>query len=149
MATLRVGYVEGDNRSVTKNFTEIERTEHFQKKLPYDWENPTITIKKVNNYEQLNYALIDDIKYFVTKKVELQGGLIELTLHCDYLINAWDTIKEQTFLVERQENKRNKMLIDNEFILQSNENFVCKQFGASVNASDNYVIYLTTNGGVS
>lgn len=136
---------DSPNNKAEKTLTQLLTTS-FNKKLPYDIENPVITIH-VANFKNANYAKIGDRYFFVKSIVENLGGICEISMECDYLSSAWNRIKDKTYMIERQEFKRNSQLIDNDIILQSNNNFLCRQVGNDV--IGNYNIYLTTCGGVS
>lgn len=112
-------------------------------KNPIDIEHPTILIK--GKYHNCNYFYIPYFNryYFVTSVTGVSDDLVEFVGESDVLSSV--NIPSLTAMVERQEYKRNNMLIDNEIIQQSNNNFICKQVGVPVNS--NYEIYITTCGG--
>lgn len=112
-------------------------------KLPVNIETPTIIIK--GNYHECNYVYIPYFKrfYFVNKVTGICDDLVQFDCVSDVLSS--NDITQLTALVERQEFKRNTKLIDNELLIQSNNNFICRTVGAPV-ISD-YTIYITTCGG--
>ena len=112
-------------------------------KLPVNIETPTIIIK--GNYHECNYVYIPYFKryYFVKKVTGICDDLVQFECLSDVLSS--NAITQITALVERQEFKRNTKLIDNELLIQSNNNFICRTVGSPV-ISD-YNIYITTCGG--
>lgn len=143
-------HTNDSNLKAQKSLTQIF-SHSFTKKFPFDIENPQLTVRldglTDNEIKNINYAKIDNYFYFIDKKVEVMGGLYEFNLSCDYLSTSWNRLKVKTFLVERQEFKRNTSLVDSEILLQANNNFIGRIFGDSINSSSNYNTYITVSGG--
>ena len=136
-----------DNRVVNKQLTIIKEL-NITRKIEKSIFEPVIEIVKDKAINNCNYVYIEEFNrfYFVVDIMELDGNIYKITMKEDVLSSFKNSILNLKACVERQEFKRNTQIVDNELILQSNNNFICKTVGNPVIA--NYNIYLTTCGGV-
>lgn len=137
-----------DNRVVNKQLTIIKEL-NITRKIEKSIFEPVIEIVKDKNINNCNYVYIEEFNrfYFVVDIMELNGNIYRITMKEDVLSSFKNSILNLKACVERQEFKRNTKIVDNELVLQSNNNFICKTVGNPIIA--NYNIYLTTCGGVS
>lgn len=136
-----------DNRVVNKQLTIIKEL-NITRKIEKSIFEPVIEIVKDKEINNCNYVYIEEFNrfYFVVDIMEMDGNIYRITMKEDVLTSFKNSILNLKACVERQEFKRNTQIVDNELILQSNNNFICKTVGNPVIA--NYNIYLTTCGGV-
>lgn len=136
-----------DNRVLNKNL-QFPKEMNIIKKIDKSVFEPVIEVTKDNSLDNYNYVYIEDFDryYFIVDIVDVGGNTYRITLKEDVLSSFKNSILNLKACVERQEYKRNTRIVDNELILQSNNNFICKTVGNPVIA--NYNIYLTTCGGV-
>lgn len=137
-----------DNRVVNKQLTVIKEL-NITRKIEKSIFEPVIEIVKDKHINNCNYVYIEEFNrfYFVVDIMELDGNIYRITMKEDVLSSFKNSILNLKACVERQEFKRNTKIVDNELILQSNNNFICKTVGNPIIA--NYNIYLTTCGGVT
>lgn len=70
--------------------------------------------QNIDDAKQYNYVKIPrfDRYYFITDITFLNSGLCELSLKVDVLMSAKSDILKSTQIIERQQHKRNPMLVD-------------------------------------
>ena len=114
-------------------------------KAPINVETPTIIVRGMWHSANYFYIPMFNRFYFVTELIGLSDNLLQISGISDVLSS--NDITKLTAIVERQEFKRNTKLIDNELLIQSNNNFICRTVGNPV--INDYNIYITTCGGES
>ena len=114
-------------------------------KAPINVETPTIIVRGMWHSANYFYIPMFNRYYFVTELIGLSDNLLQISGLSDVLSS--NDITKLTAIVERQEFKRNTKLIDNELLIQSNNNFICRTVGNPV--INDYNIYITTCGGES
>ena len=132
-----------DRRVVAKSLTLIaEKSCEFKGDI--DVENPVLILTGdgATYAASVNYVEIAAFnrKYFARCRV-LTGGLVEVTCSVDILSSAWDYIKTQKAVIDRQESEYNLYLDDGTFQSYSNDMVVTKEFSGGF-SSPSYVLVL-------
>lgn len=136
MATIKVGYYDCDYLLVDKTsyihfvsdetIFEIENgaTEHER---IFTYNQP------ISFFENLNYCMIDNDYYFITKKKIADGNITEITCEIDPLMSYKDLIYDSTQLVTRNAKNRNAYLVDNEMTFTNYDLIDCYEFPNAIN----------------
>ena len=104
-----------DDRVVNKTLTnETTISGELKDILPLKDLSFTFDFSTITNYNGLNYALINNVYYFVTDKTILTNNFIELKLHIDVLMTYKDKFLGLNCIVKRNENNYNAYFHDNE-----------------------------------
>lgn len=91
--------------------------------------DPVITISGIDSYVgQMNYAYIPDFNryYFITNVESVRNNLWKVSFHVDVLFTYRDAIRENSAIIERNENEYDLKLNDGLFRTQQNPRI--KQF---------------------
>ena len=85
-----------------------------------------------------NYLSIPDFgrSYFINNISSIRNGLVELSCHVDVLSSFADSIKSNTAIIKRQENKWNLYLNDGTFKVYQNPNVLTKAFPSGFTAQE-------------
>lgn len=134
-----------DNNHVNKNELFIEEKD-IQLKGQCSIINPTIIFKADGFLPNFNYLEIPDFnrKYFITDMV-YDGNVVEVSCHCDVLSSFFHEIRNNVYLIERQEFKYNSYIVDNELLTRCDKRIYTENIGQCGGISNNY--YLCTTGG--
>ena len=87
----------------------------------------------VSFFENLNYCMIDNDYYFITKKKVADGNMTEITCEIDPLMSYKDLIYDSTQLVSRNAKNRNAYLVDNEMTFTNYDLIDCYEFPNAIN----------------
>ena len=136
MATIKVGYYDCDYLLVDKtNYIHFVSDETI-----FEIENGTTEHEKIFTYNQpvsffenLNYCMIDNDYYFITKKKIADGNMTEITCELDALMSHKDLIYNSTQLVARNAKNRNAYLVDNEMTFTNYDLIDCYEFPNAIN----------------
>ncbi len=141
------GVTKDAGEVVNKTFEVIINAQSFVLNHESSVMKPTIRIQYPNNLYEMNYVYIADFHryYFVTDIVSVREGLWEVSLRCDVLMTYKDKLLALDAIVERQANRYNLYIDDNETILQNNTNTQTLTFGSGFSNSGSYL--LTVAGG--
>ena len=85
--------------------------------------DPVITISDIDNYVgQMNYAHIPEFNryYFITNIESVRNKLWKVSFHVDVLFTYRDAIRENSAIIERNENEYDLKLNDGLFRTQQN-----------------------------
>ena len=121
--------VFGKDRSVNKSLEELFTANcriHGENSVM----NPSLILETNTNSFNANYCYIPDLaRYYYIKDWKLDSGLrIVFNCHVDVLQSYATQIKEQTAIIQRQENKWNLYLNDGSFKVYQNPNVLTKPF---------------------
>ena len=86
--------------------------------------------------------------YFINEITAKKGKVLELSCHVDVLTTYKDDILKSKQLIERQENVKNNLLVDDMLPLANKREIIGSNVGCVLDEDSNYFI-LTTIGGVS
>lgn len=136
MATIKVGYYDCDYLLADKtNYIHFVSDETI-----FEIENGASEHEKIFTYNQpvsffenLNYCMIDNDYYFITKKKIADGNMTEITCEIDPLMSYKDLIYDSTQLVTRNAKKRNAYLVDNEMTFTNYDLIDCYEFPNAIN----------------
>ena len=136
MATIKVGYYDCDYLLADKtNYIHFVSDETI-----FEIENGTTEHEKIFTYNQpvsffenLNYCMIDNDYYFITKKKIADGNMTEITCEIDALMSCKDLIYDSTQLVTRNAKNRNAYLVDNEMTFTNYDLIDCYEFPNAIN----------------
>lgn len=147
-----IGFVQGDNKEVNKNYTELTRVSGVKLMEGTNVVNPVFIFALSSmmddnlRYNYLRWFKAD--RWYYIDNIVFNGALVELHCTVDMRMSAKKTIKQSTQFVDRQENTFNKQLFDAEIPLESkpvtNVYRWNKDVGDSTETTVNYV--LITNG---
>ena len=133
-----------DNRNVTKKLTnEKTISGELRNILPLTDFSFTIKFTDIQNYDLINYALINGVYYFVTNKTLVNNDFLELTLHIDVLMTYKSKFINLDCVVKRNEEKYNTYFHDNELSQLSYKPIQTKLFSNS-EVFEGYSFLLTT-----
>ena len=93
--------------------------------------DPIIKIEcDLSTVTRCNYLSIPAFgrSYFVNNILSIRNGLVEFSCHVDVLSSFADSIKSNTAIIKRQENKWNLYLNDGTFKVYQNPNVLTKAF---------------------
>ena len=136
MATIKVGYYDCDYLLADKtNYIHFVSDETI-----FEIENGTTEHERIFTYNQpisffenLNYCMIDNDYYFITKKKIADGNMTEITCEIDALMSCKDLIYDSTQLVTRNAKNRNAYLVDNEMTFTNYDLIDCYEFPNAIN----------------
>ena len=136
MAAIKVGYYDSDYLLVDKtNYIHFVSDETI-----FEIENGATEHEKIFTYNQpvsffenLNYCMIDNDYYFITKKKVADGNMTEITCEIDTLMSYKDLIYDSTQLVSRNAKNRNAYLVDNEMTFTNYDLIDCYEFPNAIN----------------
>lgn len=136
MATIKVGYYDCDYLLVDKtNYIHFVSDETI-----FEIENGSTEHERIFTYNQpisffenLNYCMIDNDYYFITKKKIADGNMTEITCEIDPLMSYKDLIYDSTQLVTRNAKNRNAYLVDNEMTFTNYDLIDCYEFPNAIN----------------
>lgn len=96
------------------------------------------------NLTKYNYVKIDEFGryYYITDIESVNNGVWRLSLRCDVLMTYADTIKKQSGIIARQQNKWNLYLPDPEFVVSQKMQVQTKQFPKAFDGKTHYVLLL-------
>lgn len=135
---------KSDNRKVNKTLiNEVKLTGELKNILPLTDMTFTFDFSTIQDYSVLNYALINDVYYFVTNKNIINNNFIELTLHIDVLMSYKTKFLNLNCIVKRNEEKYNTYFHDNELSQLSYKPVQTKLFSNS-DVFNGYTFLLTT-----
>lgn len=132
-----------DRRVVSKSLTLVaEKSCDFKGDVSVTNPVLILTGDGATYAENVNYVEIADFgrKYFATCRV-LTGGFVEVSCSVDILSSAWDYIKTQEAVLDRQQTDYNLYLDDGTFQSYSNDMVVTKEFSDGF-SSPSYVLVL-------
>lgn len=138
-----------------KNMSEAERTtKTLQNELILNGEantdlsllHPTF-ILELNNLPNYNYMYVPEFGryYFIGEPVNIGGNTWKVPCEEDYLSSWWNSVKENTAVIARQEQKYNLYLNDPEWKVYTNKQVLTRDFPSGFLDSGNY--FLTVVGG--
>lgn len=138
-----------------KNMSEAERaTKTLQNELILNGEvntdlsllHPTF-ILELENLPNYNYMYVPQFGryYFIGEPVNIGGSTWQVPCVEDYLSSWWNSVKENTAVIARQENDYNLYLNDPEWKVYTNKQVLTREFPSGFLASGNY--FLTVVGG--
>ena len=136
MATIKVGYYDCDYLLGDKaNYIHFVSDETI-----FEIENGATEHERIFTYNQpitffenLNYCMIDNDYYFITKKKIADGNMTEITCEIDPLMTYKDLIYDSTQLVTRNAKHRNAYLVDNEMTFTNYDLIDCYEFPNAIN----------------
>lgn len=141
-----------DSRVVDKTLVEVVRFSNVTLKESTGVTNPTIVITgvSVDDVSLFNYCRIPKFgrNYFINEITAKKGKVLELSCHVDVLTTYKDDILKSKQLIERQENVKNSLLVDDMLPLANKREIIGSNVGDVLDEDSNYFI-LTTIGGVS
>ena len=143
--TIQLGYNSSEKEKLSKSVTyKYSLTGTLRDRCSIT--NPVILIESTDNLATINYASIDEFKrkYFVTDIVSVSHNLWELSLHCDVLSSFESSIRNNTGIISKQENKWNLYVDDGSFKVYQNPNVFTQTFPNGFSSS-NFI--LTVSGG--
>ncbi len=125
---------------VEKSLTgEIELTDvRFKDNGSLNIETPTVITPNFKtdaaDIAAYNYMYIPKFeRYYYIGKISYSGGLAVIEAsECDLLMTYRSDIKKSTQLVLRQEEKKNRYIVDKNLILHDDFEFKIKEFGSPV-----------------
>lgn len=129
-----------DKRCVSKNLTSIA-SKSCRLKGDCDIVHPVLIVTgDAGDYSACNYMDIADFgrSYFATVR-SLPGGLLEISGECDVLSSAWDAIKTQPAVIDRNEKEYNLYLADGTFQAYANSRVITKNFSGGF-STPSYVL---------
>lgn len=154
---LDVGTYKGDKRVCNKSMSNVQRVNNVRLLEDTNVLTPVFLINfadmkgiqpDIANFADVNYVHWFKMKRWYYCNVIFNGQLIELHCELDARKTWCNTIKNSTQFVDRQENKFNKNLFDQNLPLSSKKGINVYKFptkvGDSTETSRNYV--LITNG---
>ncbi len=136
MATIKVGHYDCDYLLVDKtNYIHFVSDETI-----FEIENGATEHERIFTYNQpisffenLNYCMIDNDYYFITKKKIAEGNMTEITCEIDALMSYKNLIYDSTQLVTRNAKNRNAYLVDNEMTFTNYDLIDCYEFPNAIN----------------
>lgn len=141
--TVKLYTNKSDRRVVNKNLSLVaEKSCEF--KGDVDAVSPVLILTGdgATYAASVNYVEIPifNRKYFARVRV-LTGGFIEISCEVDILSSAWDYIKSNQAVIDRQESEYNLYLNDGTFQTYANEMVVTKEFSGGF-TTPSYVLVL-------
>lgn len=145
------------NNVVSKNITNKITIENvrFKENNSLNVSEPALLLNRYTDVDQVNgynYVHIPKFNsYYYITSISWQGPLCEMHCKRDVLMSFRADIKNSTQYVSRQENNKNKYLVDNMLPIHSDHFYQVKTFGDNVeDITCNRVILETIGtGGVS
>lgn len=121
--------------TATASFTNATARDSFSVR------NGVITIATDTDITKCNYAYIEDLAryYYITDITILRNGVYELTLRCDVLKTFSTGIYALYGTIDRQENKYNGYIPDNNYKQLAYSQIVAKKFPNGM-TSDNLIL---------
>ena len=118
-------------------------------------DNPIIKVQvPEGTAQQANYCAISagtelprTYYYFITDKVFVRDGIVELHMECDYLMTFEDEIKELEVTVERNEFDADSYLVDENYKIDAYSNYVTIDFPNGFDTDDDTYILMTVGNG--
>ena len=103
--------------------------------------NPTIMVTSKTLINS-NYCFIKDLGryYFIVDITAFRKDVYILNLKCDVLMTYSDSIKEQTAVIARQQNKNNYYLTDDTFKVYNYPQIVVKEFKQGFLNEANFIL---------
>ena len=138
-----------------QNMSEAERaTKTLQNELILNGEantdlsllHPTF-ILELDNLPNYNYIYVPEFGryYFIGEPINIGGNTWQVPCEEDYLSSWWNSVKENTAVIARQEQKYNLYLNDPEWKVYTNKQVLTRDFPSGFLDSGNY--FLTVVGG--
>ena len=109
--------------------------------------DPVILVSGIDDYiDEMNYAYITEFGryYFITNVEAVRKGLWRLYFHVDVLYTYRDAIRENSGIIERNENEYDLQLNDGLFVTRQNPRIVQYPFGSGFNTW-NFVLGVAGN----
>lgn len=134
-----------DNNTIGKALTVVS-TVDATIKAPCTIENPSIVLHYNEQLKDVNYMYIPYFGryYFVTGRELLNGERVVFNLAVDVLESFKNDILNVSAVIDRQENKFNAYMVDNEYICDNKSTVETKKFTGSF--STDLSLYLTVRG---
>lgn len=138
-----------DKRKLKKSYTLIY-TVNGTMKEDCDILNPIITmdVDGLNDFSTVNYIYISRFKrfYFVRDIIIKRHKIVEYHLHVDVLMTYSSAIGGIQTLIDRQENKSNKYIIDDLLMVRTERKITYKEIGTLGNPSGSHIALTITGG---
>lgn len=107
-------------------------------------QTPTILVNKTQNITAYNYMYVPEFGryYYITDITSINRNLWAVDCKVDVLQSYAAQIKNQTGIIERQENSWNLYINDPEFVVTSKQRIQTKNFPNSFDTTPHYVLIL-------
>lgn len=121
-----------ERNAVTKDLTEIATLSGALREES-SIIDPKITIASLtNSIKDINYAYIPDFGryYFINEIVSVRNGVWRISMHVDVLMTYAEGIRNNSAIIQRNENEYDLKLNDGLFVTQQNPRKSVHQFPA-------------------
>ena len=138
------------NNVVTKTLSSEKEMNGVFLKNDTSIINPVFLLSgfDVSQFTDFNYLYVPSFHryYFINNFVAKTGKIVEISAHVDVLMSYKSDILNYDAYVDRQENKNNRYLVDNQLPIHSDNVYHVKVFGENVFDKDCQYVILETIG---